>query len=796
MTPSTNTGHGKAIRKQRQLLLLYGLLALPIIIYGAIQTLGSNSNSPLEWVPSSFSARHDYSQFCERFGPGDTVVASWEDCVLNEPRLDDLCRILRTANVFRDSKGVGYFDRVVSGREVVASLTALPVTTNAGSPTAPRTRPSAILQPNPITLPDAIQRLQGFLVGADEKTTCVVISFTQKGLDKRDQLVPLIQKAITQFCGIAPENQHLAGPVIDGLTVDIASGQALDRYALPSTIVVLSICFLCLRSLRAALLVFGVAAISQAATLAMIHYSGETMSALLIVLPPLIQVLVVAGGIHLINYYFEACKTVGTTNAPSQMLRLGWLPCVLSSGTTAVGLASLMVSEVTPIRLFGTYAATGVLTSLGLLFTIIPAFLSIWPIQRNKSPSTTDTNTVSSNPKVWLALSKFLARHNAAISLASLALMLGVGWGAGKIQSSVRIETLFPTNSKILSDYAWLEERIGPLVPIEIVIQCDNLCSLSRYDRVSLLWNIEQQLRKNHTIGGTTSSLTFLPQLSAQGNMPTAVYQRYLHQMLTIAKPNWIKQRTLHEEEGNQLWRITAYVSALHNVDYAEVLDMVRTQVTPFLHDELGRPLVGVSAQFTGIMPLVQAIQQQLLTDLLTSFLAALVIITLVMTVIQAGIIPGLTAMVANVFPVGILFGILGWLEIPLDIGSVMTASIALGIAVDDTLHYLTFFCRGLQAGKNRQNAIVYAYQHCGVAMVQTSISCGLGLLVFALSDFVPTCRFAWMMAVLLGLALISDLIVMPSLLLSPLGQLFERNFETSPTASTMRSVQEDVRAA
>ena len=176
-------------------------------------------------------------------------------------------------------------------------------------------------------------------------------------------------------------------------------------------------------------------------------------------------------------------------------------------------------------------------------------------------------------------------------------------------------------------------------------------------------------------------------------------------------------------------------------------------------------------------MPLVQAIQQQLLTDLLTSFLAALVIITLVMTVVQAGVLSGLTAMVANVFPIMIMFGVLGWAEIPLDIGSVMTASIALGIAVDDTLHYLTFFRRGLQAGMNRQNAVTYAYQHCGAAMTQTSLSCGLGLLVFAFSDFVPTCRFAWMMAILLGLALAGDLIVMPSLLLSPVGRLFERSF-------------------
>jgi len=785
MTSAPNLLGAPTSRKQRQLLLIYGLFALPAIAYGAIRTLESNSNSPLEWVPQSFSARRDYDQFRDTFGPGDTVLVSWEGCTLDEPRLDEFCRVLRSSNAFHDSNGTWYFDRVISGREAVATLTSnRPAFQEKSSPRSGAAAGIAdVLQPQPLALSSAIKRLQGTLVGPDGQTTCVVISFTEKGLAERNRLVPLIQKAIAQFCGIAPEDQHLAGPVVDGRTVDIASGRALDHFALPSAIVVFIVCIACLGSLRAALLVFGVAVVSQAATLAMIYYSGETMSALLIVLPPLIQVLSVAGGIHLINYYFEFLPTVGPAAAPARAVQLGWWPCVLSAGTTAVGLASLMVSKVTPIRLFGAYAAAGVLISLGLLLTVIPAFLTYWPIQRRMIPKAIES-TSNGPAGVWLRLSNVIARHYATISLVSLALMLGVGWGAGQVQSSVRIETLFPSESRILSDYQWLENYIGPLVPIEVVIQCDKTCELTLSRRMTLLWEIEQRLKTIDAIGSTTSALTFLPRLASQNEMPTEAHEAYLNHVLTQAKPQFAELRTLHEEDGAEKWRVSAYVSALHEVDYTEVLDKVRTQIKPLLRDASGKPLLGVSARYTGIMPLVQAIQQQLLTDLLTSFLSALVIITLVMTVVQAGVLAGLTAMVANIFPVAMLFGVLGWAEIPLDIGSVMTASIALGIAVDDTLHYLTFFRRGLQTGMNRQNAVAFAYQHCGVAMMQTSLSCGLGLLVFVFSDFVPTCRFAWMMATLLGLALAGDLVVMPSLLMSPVGRLFERSFKPLPGES------------
>ena len=120
------------------------------------------------------------------------------------------------------------------------------------------------------------------------------------------------------------------------------------------------------------------------------------------------------------------------------------------------------------------------------------------------------------------------------------------------------------------------------------------------------------------------------------------------------------------------------------------------------------------------------------------------------------------------------MFGGLGWLGVPMDIGSVMTASVALGIAVDDTLHYLTFYRRGLDLGYSRSGAVTFAFRHCGRAMMQTSFACGLGLLVFGFSDFVPTSRFACMMFGLLMMALLADLILLPSLLLGPLGNVFD----------------------
>ena len=76
--------------RQLRLILIYLVLAAPLIFFGAARSLQSNANSPLDWVPSSFPPRADYDAFCQAFGPGDAVVASWEGCTIDEPKLDAL----------------------------------------------------------------------------------------------------------------------------------------------------------------------------------------------------------------------------------------------------------------------------------------------------------------------------------------------------------------------------------------------------------------------------------------------------------------------------------------------------------------------------------------------------------------------------------------------------------------------------------------------------------------------------------------------------------------------------------
>lgn len=208
---------------------------------------------------------------------------------------------------------------------------------------------------------------------------------------------------------------------------------------------------------------------------------------------------------------------------------------------------------------------------------------------------------------------------------------------------------------------------------------------------------------------------------------------------------------------------------------------------------------------YTGVVPVVYKAQRTLLVSLFESVAWAFVLIAFVMAcllsparsvwsafkprnVIQ-GIGCGAISMIPNVFPVVVIFGAMGHMGIKVDIGSMMTASVAMGVAVDDTIHFLTWFRSGLRKGLDRRDALFVAYKHVAPAMTQTTIIGGLGLSVFALSTFTPTQRFGTLMLALLGAALVGDLIFLPALLASPLGRIFSlRNKDKTSTKSDTKS--------
>ena len=195
-------------------------------------------------------------------------------------------------------------------------------------------------------------------------------------------------------------------------------------------------------------------------------------------------------------------------------------------------------------------------------------------------------------------------------------------------------------------------------------------------------------------------------------------------------------------------------------------------------------------------MPLVYKAQRSLLDGLIWGFVSDFILITIVMMVAVRDWSAGLILALPSIFPAVVIFGLMGWLGIVVDIGSVMAPSVALGVTVDDVVHFMIQYRGGLKQGLSRQDSVMLAYKGCAQAMYQSWGVIGLGLSVFAFSPFTPTQRFGYMMVTLLTSALVGNLLLLPALLAGPLGGLFGRRFTKKKGIATAEAERQAAPAA
>ena len=361
-------------------------------------------------------------------------------------------------------------------------------------------------------------------------------------------------------------------------------------------------------------------------------------------------------------------------------------------------------------------------------------------------------------------------------------------FGIKDMRTSVSFHGLLPKDAKVLQDYRMLESRIGGLIPIEVVVHFPDEAGENKriIDQLYFLASLVVELKKTKDVDAVVSALNFLPNLPAQyGGGSGAVSQRAMIagsvnrnqdrlRELRFFNVVEIEETTSGNADAGYYWRISLRVSSQKKLDYAAMIADVAKRLETIRQQRKDMNVENVRFDVTGGVPLVFRAQEMLLWDLIYSFMTAFGLITLTMMIVLRGIVRGLLAMIPNVFPCVIVFGTLGWCNIPVDMGSMMTASVALGISVDSTLHLLTWMNIGLRRGMSRKKAMLYALQHCSTALFQTMVICGAGMLVFGLSDFVPVSRFAVLLCTILIISFAGTVIALPAIVFSPLGKFFE----------------------
>ena len=778
------TRHGTAI-------IVCFALTLPLCTWGGLGAVATNSNDLSQWLTPAFQETQELNWFADRFGAEEVVVVSWPGCTLDSACLD------RAAARFTGKPGktgagerAALFQHATSGRDLLRQLTSPPLD---------------------LSRREALRRLRGTVVGPDRQSTCLLLTLSTAGSQNPIVAIEQIAEVVRAECGLSSDELHMAGSAVENVALNKETDRLLLQFAFISGAVALLLAWWCLRSVRFVLILFAAAMVVTEYGLSIVYFSGGQMNSMLMLLPALWFALSVSAGVHLINYYREAVCAAGLQGAAQRAVAAAWLPCMLATATTAIGLGSLMVSDIRPVHMFGLYSALGLVAGLAILLLLVPSLLQKWSPYLVVCPSRLDGldataglpgsagNTVGQanrgareldldrpldhakdaerghvppplrgpTARQWSALTVILARRRAVVLTLGLAATVLIGLGLVRLHTSSKLKDYFRRSSRLFADYAWLEQNVGPLIPVEIVVRFDAHSTLSFLDRMMLIARIEKAAASAPGPVRSLSAATFMPKLPSDRGLREGMRRALLKRRLERQREQLLKSGYVVADGQEEIWRVSVRVDATGATQYGPFVDQLRQRVERILREEHSAGNTAVRATYTGAVPMVARIQSELWSSLFKSFWLAMALISLVMILVLGSVSLGLLSMVPNLFPLVFVFGVMGWSHMPLDIGAMMTGSIALGIAVDDTFHFLIWFRRGRRGGMSLVRAIRAAYTRCGLAMIHTSVICGGSMLVYLGAGFVPAARFGGLMCALLVAALIGDLILLPALLVN-----------------------------
>lgn len=530
------------------------------------------------------------------------------------------------------------------------------------------------------------------------------------------------------------------------------------------------------RTLRGVVLPLVFVAVCQATLFGAMGYLGVQMNLLLSVLAPLLFVISLATSVHLLircrNLRAEGC---GADEAVLTTYRdKGW--AVLWTGlTTLVGFASLTVSTIVPVRSLGFWFGAGILSMTAAAFTLYPALLASWPGRRPERDERPIERTLRACGERWARWA--VARRWGLLSAMALTAVIAVAGMARLRVESDALRYLAPEHP-LRQAVDRLEASGVGTSTIELVLTLPAATSEGAAasaasgangsergfldDRaVVRLTELGRRLELSPEVYATLG----VPQLLAGGLQRAGAAGAFAGGPLAaaLAVPTAEQQAALGRflSDDRRQTRITVFTPTAG----VAILDAVRAAAEPAAAELFPQATLTVTGQYS----LLLGTQQKLLFTLAESFaLTALGIFLMLRFLVRSWLL-ALLAMPANLWPILLVLGAMGWSDTPLDIATVMVASMILGLAVDDSLHTLGHL-RHLAAhypatAAGRTDALAATLRRTAAAYLLTGVILTAGFGVCALSQFAPTSRFGLLAASGIALAVLADLVLLPAML-------------------------------
>ncbi len=521
------------------------------------------------------------------------------------------------------------------------------------------------------------------------------------------------------------------------------------------------------RSYRATFITMLVVSIGVVWALGFIGWFEYEISVLMALIPPLIIVIGVPNAIFLINKYQQEVKKHGNQARSLQRVisKIG-NATMMTNITTASGFATFIFTNSQLLKEFGTIASINILAIFVLSILIIPIYYSFMHKPKNKHLKHLERKWIDGIVN-WME--RTVRHHRIAIYLTTVGIIVVSIIGVYMIRISGSLIEDMPKGKQFYKDILFFEEEFGGIMPLEILIDTKrkkgvmNLATLKRMNKLEEEIDEIPELSKPISI---LNMVRYSKQAFYNGNpkyyqLPTEQEKNFILAYTNNSDGNSDMLKNFVDSTG-QYARITTFMKDIGTDKMENIEQRIKDKVAQvFPKDKFEVSLTGKALVFLkGTNYLVK--------NLVISLSLAIVLISIFMAWMFKSYKMIIISLVPNILPLLITAGLMGYLGVPIKPSTILVFSIAFGISVDDTIHFLAKYRQELIAHKwNVRKSVYGALRETGVSMFYTSIVLFFGFLVFTVSSFGGTKALGGLVSVTLLFAMVSNLLLLPSLLLS-----------------------------
>jgi predicted RND superfamily exporter protein len=608
------------------------------------------------------------------------------------------------------------------------------------------------------------EELVNQFVSENGRSLCLFIKHTDFLSKERsdilsDKLYALLDKAEL-------DDYHLIGRVVGQRYYVEKMMSEMMLFISISVILVILFLWIAFRSIWGILLPQVVLYLSAIWVIGSMGLFNEPINILLVLLPSILFVVGMSDVIHLVSKYIDNLRDgMPKNDAVINAVKEIGMATLLTSLTTAIGFISLIVIPVKPIQSFAIYVSLAVVITFIITILTLPALFIL-----SKAPVVAEKYKNPIWHRVLAKTFKWTLRNRKTIPLAFL-LVFGISvYGVTKLESNNFLMDELKDDNPVKMSFNYMDDNYGGIRPFELMIELKNPEQNQFWDKEVLkdFERVQDYLENEYGVQRITSLITILK--TANRSFKSGLHSNY---KLPENKGDIARfKKQLERLENGQILRLVVDSTQHFARITGTIPDWGNKKVTAknqelehFLKNELKSQYFDV--KLTGTAHLLDLNLKTLSNNMMQGLILASVIIAVLMALLYRSFTMTIISLIPNIIPLVVVAGMMGYMGINLKISTAITFTISFGIAVDDTIHFLSKLKLELSKGKSLLRALRTTYITTGKAIILTSLVLLAGFFMLILSDFEGTFAMGALVSLSLFIALLADLMLLPLLLLA-----------------------------